>query len=72
MCSSIITISIGDFLNRISLNQEEAVAKRNEENADAYRQKVDLEEHMFHRLIETDQTQNQKIHKVNMVNLVSL
>lgn len=42
------------------------------ENADAYRQKVDVEEHVFHRLIGTDQTQNQKIHKVNMVNLVSI
>ena len=37
------------------------------ENADAHRQKADLEEHMFHRLIGTDQTQNQKIHKVNMI-----
>lgn len=42
------------------------------ENADAYRQKVDVEEHVFHRLIGTDQTQNQKIHKVNVVNLVSI
>ena len=34
------------------------------EDADAYRRKADLEEHMFHRLIGMDQTQNQKTQKV--------
>ncbi|OWK04287.1 TBC1D31, partial [Cervus elaphus hippelaphus] len=50
------------YEKNLSRNQE-AVAKEMRENADAYRQKADLEEHMFHRLIGTDQTQNQKIHK---------
>ncbi|XP_068839633.1 TBC1 domain family member 31 isoform X8 [Capricornis sumatraensis] len=50
------------YEKNLSRNQE-AVAKEMKENADAYRQKVDLEEHVFHRLIETDQTQNQKIRK---------
>ena len=36
------------------------------EDTDAYRQKVDLEERLFHRLMETDQTQNQNTQKVNL------
>lgn len=36
------------------------------EDADAYRRKVDLEEHAFHRLLETDETQNQKTQKVKL------
>ncbi|XP_062044026.1 TBC1 domain family member 31 isoform X2 [Lepus europaeus] len=39
---------------------QEAVAKEIREDADAYRRKVHLEEDLFHRLIETDQTQSQK------------
>uniref|UniRef100_A0A8C6CRN9 TBC1 domain family member 31 n=1 Tax=Moschus moschiferus TaxID=68415 RepID=A0A8C6CRN9_MOSMO len=56
------------YEKNLSRNQE-AVAKEMRENANAYRQKVDLEEHMFHRLIGTDQTQNQKIHKLIEENL---
>lgn len=36
------------------------------EDADANKRKVDLEEHMFHRPIGTDQTQNQKTQKVKI------
>lgn len=36
------------------------------EDADAYRRKVDLEERLFHRLIETDQAQNQDTQKVSV------
>ncbi|XP_044770236.1 TBC1 domain family member 31 isoform X8 [Neomonachus schauinslandi] len=42
------------------IRNQEAVAKEMREDANAFRRKVDLEEHMFHKLIETDQTQNQK------------
>uniref|UniRef100_A0A452RAM5 TBC1 domain family member 31 n=1 Tax=Ursus americanus TaxID=9643 RepID=A0A452RAM5_URSAM len=45
------------------IRNQEAVAKEMREDADAFRRKVDLEEHMFHKLIETDQTQNQKTQK---------
>lgn len=40
------------------------------EDTDAHRQKVDLEEHMFHKLIDTDQTLNEKTQKVSVINLV--
>uniref|UniRef100_A0A7N5KGM5 TBC1 domain family member 31 n=1 Tax=Ailuropoda melanoleuca TaxID=9646 RepID=A0A7N5KGM5_AILME len=46
------------------IRNQEAVAKEMREDADAFRRKVDLEEHMFHKLIETDQTQNQKTQKL--------
>lgn len=39
------------------------------EDIDAYRRKVDLEERSFHRLIEADQTQNQKAQKVKMCSI---
>uniref|UniRef100_A0A7N5JY07 TBC1 domain family member 31 n=1 Tax=Ailuropoda melanoleuca TaxID=9646 RepID=A0A7N5JY07_AILME len=53
-----------DELERKNLiRNQEAVAKEMREDADAFRRKVDLEEHMFHKLIETDQTQNQKTQK---------
>nr|XP_054416824.1 TBC1 domain family member 31 isoform X7 [Pongo abelii] len=42
---------------------QEAVAKEMRADADAYRQKVDLEEHMFHKLIEAGETQSQKTQK---------
>nr|KAF6405775.1 TBC1 domain family member 31 [Rousettus aegyptiacus] len=48
---------------------QEAVAKEMREDADAYRRKVDLEEHAFHRLLETDETQNQKTQKLIEENL---
>ncbi|XP_006916641.1 TBC1 domain family member 31 isoform X1 [Pteropus alecto] len=48
---------------------QEAVAKEMREDADAYRRKVDLEEHTFHRLLETDETQNQKTQKLIEENL---
>uniref|UniRef100_A0A671F0I0 TBC1 domain family member 31 n=1 Tax=Rhinolophus ferrumequinum TaxID=59479 RepID=A0A671F0I0_RHIFE len=48
---------------------QETVAKEMREDADAYRRKVNLEERTFHRLIETDQTQNQKTQKLIEENL---
>uniref|UniRef100_A0A8C0MLX7 TBC1 domain family member 31 n=1 Tax=Canis lupus familiaris TaxID=9615 RepID=A0A8C0MLX7_CANLF len=51
------------------IRNQEAVAKEMREDTDAYRRKVDLEEHMFHKLIETGQTQNQKTHKLIEENL---
>uniref|UniRef100_A0A2K6A8E7 TBC1 domain family member 31 n=1 Tax=Mandrillus leucophaeus TaxID=9568 RepID=A0A2K6A8E7_MANLE len=46
-----------------------AVAKEMRADADAYRRKVDLEEHMFHKLIEAGKTQSQKTQKVIKENL---
>ncbi|XP_048215123.1 TBC1 domain family member 31 isoform X1 [Perognathus longimembris pacificus] len=46
-----------------------AFAKEFREDADAYRQKVDFEEHMFHKLIETDQTQSRNAQKLIEENL---
>ncbi|XP_011717017.2 TBC1 domain family member 31 isoform X8 [Macaca nemestrina] len=46
-----------------------AVAKEMRADADAYRRKVDLEEHMFHKLIEVGETQSQKTQKVIKENL---
>ncbi|XP_069847443.1 TBC1 domain family member 31 isoform X3 [Dipodomys merriami] len=43
---------------------QEVFAKEFREDADAYRQKVDFEEHMFHKMIETDQTQTENAKKV--------
>ncbi|CAK7289336.1 TBC1 domain family member 31 [Vulpes lagopus] len=51
------------------IRNQEAVAKEMREDTDAHRRKVDLEEHMFHKLIETGQTQNQKTHKLIEENL---
>uniref|UniRef100_A0A8C9K1N0 TBC1 domain family member 31 n=1 Tax=Panthera tigris altaica TaxID=74533 RepID=A0A8C9K1N0_PANTA len=51
------------------LRNQEAVAKEMREDADTYRRKVDLEEHMFHKLIEAGQTQNQKTQKLIEENL---
>jgi len=51
------------------IRNQEAVAKEMREDANAFRRKVDLEEHMFHKLIETDQTQNQKTQKLIEENL---
>ncbi|KAM5313278.1 TBC1 domain family member 31 isoform 1-T1 [Glossophaga mutica] len=45
------------------------IAKEMREDIDAYRQKVDLEERLFHRLIEADQTQNQDTQKLIEENL---
>uniref|UniRef100_A0A480JZP7 TBC1 domain family member 31 n=1 Tax=Sus scrofa TaxID=9823 RepID=A0A480JZP7_PIG len=52
------------YEKNLTRNQE-AVAKEMREDADACRRKADLEEHMFHRLIGMDQTQNQKTQKIN-------
>ncbi|KAL2767181.1 TBC1 domain family member 31 isoform 12 [Daubentonia madagascariensis] len=61
---------LDDEIGRKNLTRnQEAVAKEMREDADAYRRKVDLEEHMFHKLIETDQTQNQQTQKVIEENL---
>ncbi|XP_033059147.1 TBC1 domain family member 31 isoform X7 [Trachypithecus francoisi] len=46
-----------------------AVAKEMRADADAYRRKVDVEEHMFHKLIEAGETQNQETQKVIKENL---
>ncbi|XP_043457620.1 TBC1 domain family member 31 isoform X1 [Prionailurus bengalensis] len=51
------------------IRNQEAVAKEMREDADTYRRKVDLEEHMFHKLIEAGQTQNQKTQKLIEENL---
>ncbi|XP_030651271.1 TBC1 domain family member 31 isoform X2 [Nomascus leucogenys] len=48
---------------------QEAVAKEMRADADAYRRKVDLEEHMFHKLIEAGETESQKTQKVIKENL---
>ncbi|KAM5211400.1 TBC1 domain family member 31 isoform 3-T3 [Hipposideros larvatus] len=61
---------LDDEIERKNLTRnQEAVAKEMREDADAYRRKVNLEEHTFHRLIETDQTQNQKTQKLIEENL---
>uniref|UniRef100_A0A8C8ZUY1 TBC1 domain family member 31 n=1 Tax=Prolemur simus TaxID=1328070 RepID=A0A8C8ZUY1_PROSS len=56
------------YEKNLTRNQE-AVAKEMREDADVYRRKVDLEEHMFHKLIETDQTQIQQTQKVIKENM---
>ncbi|XP_045717058.1 TBC1 domain family member 31 isoform X2 [Phyllostomus hastatus] len=45
------------------------IAKEMREEVDAYRRKVDLEERLFHRLLETDQAQNQDTQKLIKENL---
>lgn len=45
------------------------IAKEMREEADAYRRKVDLEERLFHRLLEADQAQNQDTQKLMKENL---
>ncbi|KAB0398381.1 hypothetical protein E2I00_013686, partial [Balaenoptera physalus] len=61
---------LDDEIERKNLSRnQEAIAKEMREDADAYKRKVDLEEHMFHRPIGTDQTQNQKIQKLIEENL---
>nr|KAF6300967.1 TBC1 domain family member 31 [Myotis myotis] len=56
------------YEKNLTRNQE-TVAKEMREDIDAYRRKVDLEERSFHRLIEADQTQNQKAQKLIEENL---
>ncbi|KAK2500281.1 hypothetical protein MC885_018931 [Smutsia gigantea] len=56
------------YEKNLTRNQE-AAAKEMRKDTDAYRQKVDLEEHMFHKLIDTDQTLNQKTQKLIEENL---
>ncbi|XP_069322127.1 TBC1 domain family member 31 isoform X2 [Eulemur rufifrons] len=61
---------LDDEIGRKNLaRNQEAVAKEMREDADVYRRKVDLEEHMFHKLIETDQTQIQRTQKVIKENM---
>ncbi|XP_058420863.1 TBC1 domain family member 31 isoform X3 [Diceros bicornis minor] len=61
---------LDDEIERKNLTRnQEAVAKEMREDADAYRRKVDLEEHMFHKLIETDQTQIRNTQKLIEENL---
>uniref|UniRef100_A0A2K5DPR5 TBC1 domain family member 31 n=1 Tax=Aotus nancymaae TaxID=37293 RepID=A0A2K5DPR5_AOTNA len=57
------------YEKNLTQNQE-AVAKEMRADADAYRQKVDLEEHMFHKRIEAGEMQSQKTQKVMEENLV--
>ncbi|XP_063499613.1 TBC1 domain family member 31 isoform X19 [Symphalangus syndactylus] len=55
---------LDDEIGRKNLTEnQEAVAKEMRADADAYRRKVDLEEHMFHKLIEAGETQSQKTQK---------
>ncbi|XP_006085320.1 TBC1 domain family member 31 isoform X3 [Myotis lucifugus] len=56
------------YEKNLTRNQE-TVAKEMREDIDAYTRKVDLEERSFHRLIEADQTQNQKAQKLIEENL---
>nr|XP_036861168.1 TBC1 domain family member 31 isoform X2 [Manis javanica] len=56
------------YEKNLTRNQE-AVAKEMREDTDAHRRKVDLEEHMFHKLIDTDQTLNEKTQKLIEENL---
>uniref|UniRef100_A0A2K5PQP4 TBC1 domain family member 31 n=1 Tax=Cebus imitator TaxID=2715852 RepID=A0A2K5PQP4_CEBIM len=56
------------YEKNLTQNQE-AVAKEMRADADAYRRKVDLEEHMFHKLIEAGEMQSQKTQKVMEENL---
>ncbi|XP_037659062.1 TBC1 domain family member 31 isoform X2 [Choloepus didactylus] len=58
------------YEKQYSRNQE-AATKEIREDADAYRQKVNLEEHMFHKLIETDQSQSLKTQKLIEENLAN-
>ncbi|KAM6216081.1 TBC1 domain family member 31 [Rhynchocyon petersi] len=51
------------YEKKLALNQE-AATKEMREEADAYRRKVDLEEHMFHKLLDTDQAQSLKTQKL--------
>ncbi|XP_008981548.1 TBC1 domain family member 31 isoform X2 [Callithrix jacchus] len=61
---------LDDEIGRKNLTQnQEAVAKEMRADADAYRRKVDLEEHMFHQLIEAGEMQSQKTQKVMEENL---
>nr|XP_012598767.1 TBC1 domain family member 31 isoform X2 [Microcebus murinus] len=61
---------LDDEIGRKNLTRnQEAVAKEMQKDADAYRRKVDLEENMFHKLIETDQTQIQQTQKVIKENI---
>ncbi|XP_059757914.1 TBC1 domain family member 31 isoform X2 [Balaenoptera ricei] len=61
---------LDDEIERKNLSRnQEAIEKEMREDADAYKRKVDLEEHMFHRPIGTDQTQNQKTQKLIEENL---
>lgn len=53
------------FKQNLTTNQE-AVAKEIREDVDAHRRKVDLEDHMFHKLIETDQSQCRKAQQVKV------
>ncbi|XP_004373085.1 TBC1 domain family member 31 [Trichechus manatus latirostris] len=58
------------FEKKLNRNQE-AVAKEMREDTDAYRRKVDLEEHVFHKLLETDQAQSLKAQKIIEENLAN-
>ncbi|XP_031525582.1 TBC1 domain family member 31 isoform X7 [Papio anubis] len=61
---------LDDEIGRKNLTENQAaVAKEMRADADAYRRKVDLEEHMFHKLIEAGETQSQKTQKVIKENL---
>ncbi|XP_066121835.1 TBC1 domain family member 31 isoform X1 [Saccopteryx bilineata] len=57
------------YEKNLARNQD-TIAKEMREATDAYRRKVDLEERLFHRLIETGQTQSRKSQKLIEENLV--
>ncbi|KFO23010.1 WD repeat-containing protein 67 [Fukomys damarensis] len=56
------------YEKNLTKNQD-TIAKEIQEDADAYRRKVDLEDHIFHKLIETGQTQSRKTQKIIEDNL---
>ncbi|XP_049710012.1 TBC1 domain family member 31 isoform X1 [Elephas maximus indicus] len=58
------------FEKKLTRNQE-AAAKEMREDTDAYRRKVELEEHTFHKLLETDQAQSLKAQKLIEENLAN-
>ncbi|XP_023401734.2 TBC1 domain family member 31 isoform X4 [Loxodonta africana] len=58
------------FEKKLTRNQE-AAAKEMREDTDAYRRKVELEEHTFHKLLETNQAQSLKAQKLIEENLAN-
>ncbi|XP_006830895.1 PREDICTED: TBC1 domain family member 31 [Chrysochloris asiatica] len=58
------------YEKKLTKNQED-VAREIREDTDAHRRKVDLEEHIFHKLLETDQAQSLKTQKLIEENLAN-
>ncbi|XP_064124108.1 TBC1 domain family member 31 isoform X5 [Loxodonta africana] len=63
---------LDDEIERKKLTRnQEAAAKEMREDTDAYRRKVELEEHTFHKLLETNQAQSLKAQKLIEENLAN-